>query len=401
MNQEQKNNYSKIINFLKEQELSVPIFNSLSFEPLKNSANIYQDYNEHGQSYGSILSYFQPSLETIEMSKIGGIDFDEGNLLEVMSSIYRNEEIINNLGKFDMAKFNNSLKSGSSNYELIELNDKYYVNGDGNHRTLLMIFQYYMTLTSLIQNKCSYEAISRFKKEAVFNAPVVHLEHDPKLIYNAENLYNKISKIGGFEFDYIKNNTSKKTNGKNFFLKYNKENDKYFVYYNGITRDNLNPAQALDFLEQLNNLDLNNNILLSNNVYFLHNKYIGVKNVPSNKIYDIDKAITNLNLEDMNIDYFIDFDFKTKKAKLNISSKDYGNNTKASLDTINNFIEKNNHIFSLNKKKPDEDGLFTFFNFLNEMEFENISMDKAKEIINTVHSLDKTIRNEPIKKSNR
>ena len=146
---------------------------------LFDSSIIKNNYDESDFSYREIIGLFQPKTEIVDITKIIGLEFENmRHLNDALLNIYRPESIFDNLGEFDFDKFYKSLNSYDSNYELIEKNGNYFVNGDGNHRTILMLFQYYLEYAKLTKENASQEQFDELKQKFQIKVPVIHLDHN-------------------------------------------------------------------------------------------------------------------------------------------------------------------------------------------------------------------------------
>lgn len=365
-----------IVNVLNHHNLTLDDISFFLSQNLTNSSKIINSYDESDFSYREIIGFFTPKNETIDITKITGLDFDGMTVHDTLLKIYRPESIFKNLGEFDINKFYNSLKSYDSNYELVEKNGNYYVNGDGNHRTLLMLFQYHLEHAKLIKEKAPKSEFDKLKKKFEVQVPVIHLQHDKTLISELQKMDRKY--FEGLTNDFVRSILPKK-HVYDCYLTKNKDNT-YDVFCKGITKTNLTTQNTIDFLKKVNNINLNNNFFYKNNLFILYDKHIGVTNIPKERLSIMDDKISDLNLNDIGIDYFIKVDFKTKEISLDFATKDYGARYDVDHNLVNKFQKEHKDLFG------DEE-IIDYFGYLKEFHFDNISMKEALKIVNTMKQL--------------
>lgn len=354
-------------------------FNDISFFMNKNltdSSEILNTYDESDFSYREIIGLFKPKIETVDITKIKGLEFDSKNVLDSLLSIYRPESIFNNLGKFDLDKFYKSLSSFDSNYELIEKNGNYYVNGDGNHRTLLMLFQYHLEHAKLTKANASKKQFEALSKKFQLKLPVLHLQHDKELITELKKLDRPY--FEGFTSDFVRNILPKKYNYDCYLTK--NENLTYDIYCKGIIKENCSSEETIKFIKNINNINLNNHFFFKNNSFILYNNHIGVTNIPKDRVLVMDEKIKDLKLKDIGIDYFINVDFQTKAISLDFAQKDYGAKYDIDKNLVSKFQEENKNLFG------DEE-IIDYFGYLKDFHFDNLSMKEALQIVDKMKQL--------------
>ena len=344
---------------------------------LFDSSIIKNNYDESDFSYREIIGLFQPKTEIVDITKIIGLEFENmRHLNDALLNIYRPESIFDNLGEFDFDKFYKSLNSYDSNYELIEKNGNYFVNGDGNHRTILMLFQYYLEYAKLTKENASQEQFDELKQKFQIKVPVIHLDHNQELI--SELMKMKRTYFEGFCGDFTKNILPKKYT-HDCYLTQN-EDKTYDIYCKGVIKKNYSSERAIEFIKNINNMQLNNNFFYDNGSFILYNKHIGVTNIPKDKVSVMDTRIKDLNLDDIGVDYFINVDFETRKISLDFAQKDYGAKYNVDKSVISRFQKENKDIFG-------EEEVIDYFGFSKEFHFDNLSMKDALKIIDKMKQL--------------
>lgn len=361
---------------LKNHNLTIDDISFLSKIMLTDSSSIQNKFDENGFNNKQIISYFKPKFETVDITRIKGLEFDDMDFINSLLNIYRPEPIFENLGEFDFNKFNKSLSSFSSNYGLIEKNGNYYVYQDGNHRTLLMLFQYYLEFAQLKKENAPQEKFDQLKKKYTINVPVLHLDHD-------KDLLETISGVGKTYFEGLAGDFIGKLLPRGYlydcYLTKN-ENSTYDIYYKGVKKENCDKKEIIDTISAINSINLDNYFLYDNGAFVICNEHIGAINVPKEKLFIMDKKISELELKDIGIDYFINVDYKTKNISLHFAQKDFGARYDIDNRSINEFRDKHKDIFG-------DSELIDSFGYMDDLHYDNITMEEAKKIIGVMKEL--------------
>lgn len=186
------------------------------------------------------------SIFKFESEEVCVKDFENGsrpdlgfNLIDSMAQVGRNAQVVNLIKAFDFAKFEQSLKA--DHIQLFEINGKYFLDNDGNHRMLALKFLYYLEMAK--PNAIKEEIDKKF----TFTFPVKHLNHNPLLIETALKISQK-QKPSKFPDEYFANSNTETT--QNGVLKYNKENKTYGINFQGLLKNNLTESAAISLLQK-------------------------------------------------------------------------------------------------------------------------------------------------------
>lgn len=382
-----KNN--KIItlkNVLKEHNLELKDMNNLFNKRLVNSDDVKYSFDSNNFQYSEIAGLFEPGMEFVSAENIVGLQFNSGTFLDTILSIYKDTSFFNNVGNFDLKKFNKSLEDKT--FCLIEKDGKYYVNGDGNHRCLLFLFQYHLELTKAIKRNASNEHLQLIKNKFNIMMPVIHLKHDKELIETLLDLQQEHKPLKNnaksFICEYLPNDS-----GINFSIKQNIDNT-YNFYYKGIEKRSATKKEILDLCKKINQIEIDNNFIFDNKKVIIYNDYVGVRNVPFEDIYIEDDNINFLKLKDIGVGYFLEIDNSTNKAFLSFDNKSFDDANKTMISNAKLFLQ---HHKPLLKNKINIDS----FGYLEQSFFDNITPVEAKKIIEIMKELNDVLT----KKNNR
>ena len=357
---------------------------------LLNSAEVYNGFYKD-ISYSKVISFFNPTNEFVNIFDIKGLEFKNSSFIDALLNIYRPESIYQNLGSFNFDKFHDSLKH--SNFQLIEKDGKYYVFGDGNHRALLMLFQYYVEYIKLLKSNPSSKQIKEFNEKMHITAPVIHLDHDYNLLHFLREKYYDSNNYGNTEIDYLKHISNGKFNEKPV-ITYNKGKGYYNMTYKGLEFKKISPEEIIQFISELDNKKIKNNYYINKNSFVLSNSHFGVAKVPAPEVQSVDTYISKCNFRDLSFNYFISGDFSTKKFSLVFGGKDYGDKLNPDFNKINKFLEENKNLLNYKRvqdRYSSKEPIFTFYNYLNECKYENLDFNEAMTLINTIEKLNNLI----------
>lgn len=393
---EERLDYIKEI--LKKHGLTLEDFHDFLSRPVENSSATYNQKNENNIIYGDIIGCFIPSMEKISMNDIVGLEFNADNMLDAFLKIYRFDSLYNNLGNFNQEKYENSLKN--SNFQLFEKNGKYYVNGDGNHRALLMLFQYNLEIERAKKLGYSDESIQKLRDSLTISAPVIHLKHDnffEKSIVSTKRISTSISReLSALETDFI--HEFLPSNLENdFAVQFNKNTNTYNYFYKGFTGFKKSNTDVINDVKNIDDLDLKNYFLKYGNKYLITQNHFGMSNIPQDKLKKIDEMVFDIELPDMSFEYFAKNTYPNKTFDLCFAGKDYGN-ISIDFNVLNEFIENNSEILFSNRSDSNEQ-IFTYQNYLNDLHFKNLSYSQMKKIIDTMERLDTLILSYQTKKT--
>ena len=179
-------------------------------------------------------------------------DFENGsrldlgnNLLSSMTFIGRNNQTVNLIENFDFNKFKEGLKSNP--IQMLEINGKYFLDSDGNHRMMALKFLYYMEMANLNAN------MEQINKKFTFTFPVKHLNHDFSLIEIASKIMQKQSP-SRFPSEYFVKNVDDLSSFYSI-LTFNKDNQTYDIDFQGNLKQNLNVDQTISHLSKFVNYE--------------------------------------------------------------------------------------------------------------------------------------------------
>ena len=175
-------------------------------------------------------------------------DFENGSRLDLGSSlkesmikIGRKEQTIHLIKNFDFQKLQESLKTNP--IHLLEIDGKYFLDSDGNHRMMALKFLYFLELSK--QNANAEEINQKF----TFTFPVKHLNHSYELIEIASRIMQK-QKMSRFPNEYFVENINELLSFYSI-LTYNKNTATYNINYQGFSKQNANEKEAILFLSKL------------------------------------------------------------------------------------------------------------------------------------------------------
>lgn len=376
-----------IENVLKENGLTFSDLYPLFDKEMVSSSEVKHDKTSSGISYDRVSSFFSPKMEEVDIRDIAGLEYKSGSFYDCLLNIYRPESIFNNLGHFDYQKFHDTLSS--SNFQLIEKDGKYYVNGDGNHRVLLMIFQLHMQLARLTKLHAPKWMIYKLLDQSKITVPVIHLNHKENLLKFLDEY--SLRNLGDFEQDFINSFLDCK-NYRN--IVYNKESNTYSINYKGIKRNELTSNEALEIMSSIENIDVQNNIFYNDDSFILFNKHFGLMDVPKKEIKRCDNIISNLNLPKTKFSYFLEGSYWGENYSLHIGNYSYTDEI-SNIKEINNFIE--DHLDIL--KSHDVRDVYEQHTCLYEKTYDNITFAEAKKIIDTLEELENLILKNETKRS--
>lgn len=368
-----------IENVLKENGLNFSDLYPLFNKEMISSSEVKKDETSSGISYDRVSSFFSPKMEEVDIRNIVGLEYKSGSFYDCLLNIYRPESIFENLGNFDYEKFHKTLKN--SNFQLIEKDGEYYVNGDGNHRVLLMIFQLHMQLARLVKLRAPEWMIHKLLNQSKITVPVIHLNHKENLLKFLDTY--SLSPLGAFEQDFI----NSFLDGKNYRdIVYDKESNTYSINYKGIKRNELTSNEALEIMSSIENIDVKNNIFDNDEGFILFNEHFGLIDIPKEEIKRCDKIISNINLPKTKFPYFLEGSYWSEKYSLHIGNCSYTDEI-SNIKEINNFIENNLNILKAN----DVRDVYEQHTSLYERNYDNITFGEAQKIIDTLNKLESLI----------
>lgn len=373
---------------LAEDGLTLNDMSRFFSRTMTSTSEIEHRTTPSGISYGKVSSFFTPSMEEIYIEDIVGLEFATNSFYDCLLNIYRPESLFENLGKFDREKFQRTLSS--SNFELIEKDGKYYVHGDGNHRVLLMLFQYYKGLARLKKLNAPAWMFHKYIGESKITVPVIHLDHK-------ESLLNFLDKYSFEVFEPLEQDFINSFTGKNSYrtIVYNQENNTYSFYYKGFEKHELTPNETLRALSNIENISCENKVFFNDDLFILFNEHFGLMDIPSDHVMRCDEIISNLRLPDTKFPYFIDGSYDCECFDLHIANSSYTDKI-ANVIEINRFIE--DHLDILKADRVED--VYEPATCLYERKYTNIPLEKAIEIVNVFKKLEDLILiNEPKRKT--
>lgn len=382
---EDKNNIIK--NILRANNLTPNDLSQLFSKRMTSTSEIRRKRTADGISYEHIASFFSPSIEEIDIKDIEGLEYRTNSFYDCLVNIYRPESIFENLGKFDIQKFYKTVND--SNFMLIEDNGKYYVHGDGNHRSLLMLFQYYLGLAKLQKRNAPTWYVKDYINRSKIKVPVIHLNHKDNLLKFLNDNTSDI--FDDFEQDYI----GTFLEGQKYkSISYDKKSNTYSIYYKGFKRQGLSSDEALDLMEDIESIKCKNNIFYNYDSFILFNNHFGLVDVPRNDVMRCDEIISKFHLPRTTFQYFIDGAYYGEKFDLHIGNSIYTENIK-NIGEINNFIEKNLDVL----KADCVEDIYEPANSLYERKYENITLEEAITIVNVLKELEDLILVNEVRKN--
>lgn len=386
MFKEENNKLMTLKKVINQHNLEIKDLDNLLNKRLIDSDSIKYDFDSNNFQYNEIAGLFEPNMEFVDVENIAGLQFNSGTFLDTILSIYKDNSFFDHIGNFDIKKFNKSLEDKT--FCLIEKDGKYYVNGDGNHRCLLMLFQYHLELAKDIKRNASKEHIQAIKNKFNIMMPVIHLKHDKKLLETLIDLQQSHKSLKNnaksFICEYLPNDS-----GINFSIKQNIDKT-YNFYYKGIEKKSVTKKEILDLCKKINEIELDNNFIFDGKKVIIYNDYVGVRNVPFEDIYIEDDNINFLKLKDIGIGYFLEIDNSTNKAFLSFDNKSFDDANKTMISNAKLFLQ---HHKPLLKNKVNIDN----FGYLEQTFFDNITPVEAKKIIEIMKELNNVLT----KKNNR
>lgn len=236
---------SKIIEISKRHMVNGNLFFGFLSQPTETISEHDVFFNKYTlQEVKSIFKFKEEQVCIKDFENGSRLDLGS-NLLSSMISIGRNSETINLIENFDFNKFEEGLKSNP--IHLLEINGKYYLDSDGNHRMMALKFLYYMEISKQKAN------IEQVNKKYTFTLPVKHLNHDFSLIEIASKIMQKQSP-SRFPSEYLTKNTNDFLS-QNSILIFNKENNTYDIDFQGSFKQNLNVENAIYYLSKFVNYE--------------------------------------------------------------------------------------------------------------------------------------------------
>lgn len=383
---EKKQKLNALEKILKINNLSLEEVSSYLNFKLTNSNDILnKKVDQANFTYNDVTACFNPKNEKVKVVNISGLDYENKTFLNTLLSIYRDQELFENLGKFDIDKFNDSLKK-NSNFLLIEIDNKYMVHGDGNHRTLLMLFELILQTSKMKKNGSSAREINDFINNFTVDVPVIHLKHNNLLIGEVLKRKQEKEYSSNLTEDFL-TNIQKSKKIKDLYIEYNKDNNNYNLYYKGFKINGLNSHGVISKMQQIDSLKLSSNIQKNNNTYVLYKDRMVIKDIDVSELKYYDNLIKNTNLQDISTDYIITSSaLKPNSYNLFFQGKDYYLDEKIDRKNIDKFI-KDNELY-LNYHRTDNNEIIDYFNQLNDLSYKNISLNQALQIIDKVNKLD-------------
>lgn len=376
---EERNNI--IMNVLRANNLTANDLSPLFSRRMTSSSEIKNKKTTSGMSYEHIAGFFSPSMEEIDIKDIAGLEYRSTSFYDCLMSIYRPESIFDNLGKFDRKKFYDTLPD--SNFVLVEDNGKYYVHGGGNHRSLLMLFQYYLELAKLQKANAPLWLIKSHINHSKLFVPVIHLNHKENLLKFLDETANSSNAFDAFEQDYI--NTF--LEGKNYrSISYDKESNTYSIYYKGFERQELTSDEALKLMENIESIKCKNNLFYHHGSFILFNKHFGLVDIEKEDVMRCDEIISKFKLPDTKFQYFIDGSYYGSSFDLQIGNCIYTDEIK-NIQEINHFIEDNLDVL----KADSIEDIYQPATCLYEKKYENLSLEEAIKIVNVYKKLEDLI----------
>ena len=393
-----ENRAKHIKDVLEKNGLTLNDFESFLLRPLNYSSKLYRTYKTNSYTYGDIANCFIPNEETISMDDIVGLEFNTPDILEALLTIYRFESLYENLGNFNFEKYYESLNN--SNFTLTEKGGKYYVYGDGNHRALLMLFQYNLEIKKLEKAGTPMFMIQQLKDKLKIKAPVIHLKHNKDFldfIINSKKEHDYLkSSRSGIQSDFMNSHLPEAAED-DFLLQLNNDSKTYNFFYKGFLYRNLTDWQVVDSIKKVNGYGFKNDFLAcENGKYIISNNHFGMENIPNDKVLNIDDSISQIEFPNMSFGYFIKNTYPSKTFSIDFEGKDYGDE-KINHSVIRKFVEDNADLL-YSKRKDYQEEILTNQNYLNDLHFENLSFERMIEVVNIMKSLDDLILNNKTKK---
>ena len=372
---------------LSENGLTLNDLSGLFLKQMTSSSEIRREKTSSGISYDRVSSFFTPTMEEIDIENIAGLEYKSGSFYNCLLNIYRPESIFDNLGKFDKEKFQRSLNI--TNFKLIEKDGKYYVHGDGNHRVLLMLFQYYTGLARLKRLNAPPWMIHKYINSFKITAPVIHLNHKESLLKFLDE-YN-LETFDGFEQDFI-NSFLEKNSYRS--ISYDKDSNTYSICYKGFKKNDLTPNETLETLASIEKIKCKNNIFYNDHRFILFNKHFGLMDIPGDHVMRCDQIISNLKLPNAKFPYFIDGSYYGEKFDLCIGNSFYTDKI-SNIREINRFIEDNLDVLKADRVED----IYEPANSIYEKKYQNLPLEEIIKIVNIYKKLEDLILVNEVKKN--
>lgn len=377
-----------INNVLSKNGLRLIDMNHLFSKKMTDATEIRNTRSSCNIPFSKIIHFFEPNIEEVSVFDITGLEFKSGSYLGCLLDIYRPESIYKNLGDFDFDKFYKSLST--TNFLLIEKNGNYYVNGDGNHRILALMFMAYMKQAKFKKLNAPVFMQKMLHEKVKIKVPVIHLQHDDDLIMFLNDYYDS-EHFGILEQDYINELTGRKNYRS---ITYDRISKSYSMSYKGFEYKNMSSFDTLQKMKKIESIGTSNNLYYKNGFFTLTNKHFAVSSIPKDNLYKWDELMNKITLPDTKFEYFLDTDANGKEFNLHIANCMYTDDIN-NMDQINRFLEQKLDV--LEASEPSD--VYFPSTCLYEKKYEKISFKKAITIINTLKELEDLILLNEVKQS--
>ncbi len=226
---------------IEENSLDKSLF--LSFLHQKTTRKEAHNFIDNGHALSEVSNVFKFQQQQVCIKDYeNGSRHDLGDdLFSSMVSVGRNYQTINIIENFNLNTFLQSLKQDP--IRLFKINDKYYLEQDGNHRMMALKLMYYIELSKPGAD------INQINKKFTFNFPVKHLNHDFDLISSAIKIVNK-QKHSRFPMFYLTNDENQAISYKSI-LTFNNKSSTYNLDFQGKSAKNLTAKSVTELLKNL------------------------------------------------------------------------------------------------------------------------------------------------------